>query len=52
MARRKSEKELSITGVMQGNLGLSLSPNSPNLHQTQKQQVETPQTHPHAYFLE
>ena len=31
---------LSITEVTLGNLGLPLSPNSPDLHQTQKQQDE------------
>ena len=33
-ARRKSEKKLPTTKVTQGNLGLLLLPNSPDLHQS------------------
>ena len=33
-------EKLSNTGVTQENLGLTLPPNSLNLHQTQKQQGE------------
>ena len=38
---RSSEEKLSTIGVMQGNLGFTLPRNSLNLHQTQKQKMET-----------
>ena len=39
--RRRFEKNLSITGVTQGNLGLTLPPNSLDLHQTQNQKMKS-----------
>ena len=33
--------KLSITGVTQGNLGLTLPPNFPDLHHTQKQKIQS-----------
>ena len=36
-----SEEKVSTTGVTQGNLGLLLSPNSPDLTQTQAKQEKT-----------